>query len=64
MTRLSSSISMAKGFSIKGHENDLLVCLAPRLLIQQVYKQYARNLNYNHSIRSFAEKKHLQFMKK
>jgi ribosomal protein L40E len=25
-------------------------------LIQQIYKQYARNLNYNHSIRSFAEK--------
>jgi hypothetical protein len=24
-------------------------------LIQQIYKQYARNLNYNHSIRSFAE---------
>jgi hypothetical protein len=32
------------------------MCLSPRVLIQQIYKQYARNLNYNHSIRSFAEK--------
>jgi hypothetical protein len=31
------------------------VCLSPRVLIQQIYKQYARNLNYNHSIRSFTE---------
>jgi hypothetical protein len=26
-----------------------------RVLIQKIYKQYARNLNYNHSIRSFVE---------
>ena len=31
------------------------MCLSPRVLIQQIYKQYATNLNYNHSIRSFAE---------
>jgi hypothetical protein len=29
--------------------------LSLRVLIQQIYKQYARKLNYNHSIRSFAE---------
>jgi hypothetical protein len=32
------------------------MCLSPRVLIQQIYNYYARNLNYNHSIRSFAEK--------
>jgi hypothetical protein len=29
--------------------------LSPRVFIQKIYKQYARNLKYNHSIRSFAE---------
>jgi hypothetical protein len=35
MARLSSSLSMAKGFSIRGHETTTYLCLSPRVLIQQ-----------------------------
>jgi hypothetical protein len=36
MARLSSSSSMAKRFFYQGTcDNDLLVCLSPRVLIQQ-----------------------------
>jgi hypothetical protein len=65
MARLSLPSSMAENFCIRGHETRTnQMCLLPRVLIQQIYKYCARNLDYNHSIRSFAEKKHLQFMKK
>ena len=56
MARISSSLSMAEGFSIRGHETRTYLCACHLGFYSANYKHMQENKTTTIHLRSFAEK--------